>query len=57
LIRTGLHDGWEIHPTQLMGISEPLLPDDIARMILFLLQQPSHVRIPQLMILPKGHEI
>jgi len=34
-----------------------LLPDDIARMILFLLQQPSHVRIPQLMILPKGHEI
>lgn len=57
LVITGLHDRWETHPSELMGIEEPLLPTDIARMVLFLLDQPAHVRIPQLMILPKGHEI
>jgi NADP-dependent 3-hydroxy acid dehydrogenase YdfG len=57
LVRTGLHDRWEVHPSQLMNIPEPLLPADIARMVLFLIQQPPHVRIPQLTILPKGHEI
>lgn len=57
LVKTGLHDRWETHPSELMGIEEPLLPTDIARMVLFLLNQPAHVRIPQLMILPKGHEI
>lgn len=57
LVMSGLHDRWEVHPSELMGIAEPLLPADIARMVLFLLNQPSHVRIPQLMILPKGHEI
>jgi NADP-dependent 3-hydroxy acid dehydrogenase YdfG len=40
-----------------MNIPEPLTPADIARVVLFILDQPAHVRIPQLMILPKGHEI
>ena len=40
-----------------MGIPEPLVPADIARMALFLIEQPPHIRIPRLMILPKGHEI
>lgn len=57
LVMSGLHDRWEVHPSELMGITEPLSPSDIARMVLFLLDQPPHVRIPQLMILPKGHEI
>jgi NADP-dependent 3-hydroxy acid dehydrogenase YdfG len=57
LVMSGLHDRWEIHPSELLGIAEPLQPVDIARMVLFLLDQPPHVRIPQLMILPKGHEI
>lgn len=57
LVMSGLHDRWEVHPSELMGIAEPLLPADIARMVLFLLEQPSRVRIPQLTILPKGHEI
>lgn len=57
LVMSGLHDRWETHPSELMGIKEPLQPSDIARMVLFLLSQPAHVRIPQLMILPKGHEI
>ncbi|HUZ04531.1 MAG TPA: SDR family oxidoreductase [Acidobacteriaceae bacterium] len=57
LVRTGLHDRWETHPTELMGIPEPLTPADIARMVVFILSQPPHVRIPQMMMLPKGHEI
>ena len=57
LVLSGLHDRWETHPSELMGIEEPLLPADIARIVSFLLDQPAHVRIPQLMILPKGHEI
>ena len=57
LVKTGLHDRWETPPSQLMGIPEPLDPADIARMVLFLLEQPAHVRIPKLMILPQGHEI
>jgi NADP-dependent 3-hydroxy acid dehydrogenase YdfG len=57
LVMTGLHDHWQVHPSELMGIAEPLQPADIARMVLFLLDQPPHVRIPKLMILPKGHEI
>lgn len=57
LVRTGLHDRWEVPPAELLGVAEPLEPDDIARMVLFILEQPAHVRIPQLMILPKGHVI
>lgn len=57
LVKTGLHDRWEVPPAEILGIAEPLEPEDIARMVLFILEQPAHVRIPQLMILPKGHEI
>lgn len=57
LVRTGLHDRWPVPPSELMGIPEPLTPADIARMVLFVLEQPPHVRIPRLMILPRGHEI
>lgn len=57
LVRTGLHDRWERPPGELLGIEEPLVPEDVARMVRFVLEQPPHVRIPQLTILPKGHEI
>lgn len=57
LVRTGLHDRWEVLPAELLGIPEPLEPEDIARMVVFILEQPAHVRIPQLMALPQGQEI
>lgn len=57
LVASGLHDRWDVHPSQSMGIAHPLQPDDVARMVLFVLGQPAHVRIPQLMILPRNHEI
>ncbi len=52
LVLTELHDGWKVHPTKSMNVSNPLQPEDIARTIRFLLEQPSHVRIPKLLIMP-----
>jgi NADP-dependent 3-hydroxy acid dehydrogenase YdfG len=57
LVRTGMHDRWEVPPAELMGIAEPLEPEDIARMVLFILEQPAHVPIPELMALQKSHGI
>lgn len=57
LVMTELHDEWEKHPTETMGIHDPLLPEDIARCVRFVLEQPARVRIPRLMVLPKGHQI
>jgi NADP-dependent 3-hydroxy acid dehydrogenase YdfG len=48
LVRTGLHDRWEVHPSEQMGIEEPPTPANIARMVLFILAQSAHVRIPSL---------
>ncbi len=52
LVRTELHEHYEVHPAQALGMSDPLQPEDVARCVRFILQQPSHVRIPRLMILP-----
>lgn len=32
LVMTGLHDRWDTHPREALGIADPLRPDDIARM-------------------------
>lgn len=57
VVLTELHNHWEVHPTQSMNISQPLQPDDVARCVRFILEQPEHVRIPRLMILPGEHVI
>lgn len=57
LVMTELHKDWEVHPKDGMGIHEPLTPDDIVATVKFIMQQPAHVRIPRLMILPKDHNI
>jgi NADP-dependent 3-hydroxy acid dehydrogenase YdfG len=43
---SGLRDHSEVHPSQLMAIAEPLTPNDIARMLLYMFNQPPQVRIP-----------
>ncbi len=52
VVETELQDHFPIHPREVLGITSPLLPADIARCVRFLLEQPSHVRIPVMMILP-----
>lgn len=57
LVLTELHKDWEVHPTEMFDIPHPLLPEDIARGIRFILEQPSHVRIPKMLMLPGEHSI
>lgn len=45
-------DLFEVHPTSVFGVTNPLQPEDIALCIRFILEQPDHVLIPRLMILP-----
>ncbi len=57
LVMTELHKDWEIHPKESMAIHHPLSVEDIVETIRFIMNQPEHVRIPKLMILPKDHTI
>lgn len=52
LVLTELHQDWPVHPADSFGISRPLDPEDIARCVLFMLEQPRHVLIPCLMATP-----
>ncbi len=40
------------HPGRQQGIDQPLRPEDVARAIVFMLEQPPHVSIPALMLKP-----
>jgi NADP-dependent 3-hydroxy acid dehydrogenase YdfG len=57
LVMTELHNNWAVHPKESMGIHDPLTVENIVDTIKFIMQQPAHVRIPKLMILPKDHQI
>lgn len=57
IVLTELHDNFEVHPRVSMGIEKPLVPEDIARCIRFVLEQPAHVNIPRLMVLPSEQKI
>ncbi len=57
LVMTQLHRDWPVHPSESMNIPHPLQPEDIARCVSFVLSQPTHVRIPRLMIIPGEHQI
>ena len=57
LVMTGLHRDWPVHPSETMNIPHPLTPEDIARSVCFVLNQPGHVRIPRIMILPGEHQV
>ncbi|MDX2437826.1 MAG: SDR family oxidoreductase [Acidobacteriota bacterium] len=52
LVNTELQDHFEIHPRDMLGMEQPLEPADIARCVRFMLEQPPHVSIPRMMVLP-----
>jgi NADP-dependent 3-hydroxy acid dehydrogenase YdfG len=52
ITRSELQDHFAVHPAKAFGITEPLDPADIARCVRFILEQPPHVRIPVMLILP-----
>ncbi len=57
LVLTDLHRDHPIRPEVAQSVSQPLVAADVARTILFALQQPEHVLIPRLMVLPLSQEI
>jgi NADP-dependent 3-hydroxy acid dehydrogenase YdfG len=57
LVMTELHNNWKVHPKVSMNIHEPLTTDNIVDAVRFIINQPDHVRIPRLMVLPKDHNI
>jgi NADP-dependent 3-hydroxy acid dehydrogenase YdfG len=54
---TELHDNIPVHPMKALNIARPLQPEDIAAAIRFMLEQPCHVRIPVMMVLPGEQSI
>ena len=52
LVSTELQDHFEVHPKDALGMQQPLEPQDIARCVRFMLEQPPHVSIPRMMVLP-----
>ena len=57
LVLTDLHDHWEIHPKEALGLERPLQPEDIASIVLHVATQPDHVFVPRIMVLPKHNAI
>lgn len=57
LVLTELHDDWEVHPVDLLDIREPLTGEDIVETARFIMNQPDHVRIPRVLILPRGQKL
>lgn len=52
LTLTELQDHWEVHPRVAQNVEQPLVPEDIARIVRFVLEQPPHVRIPKILVIP-----
>ncbi|QDV22936.1 SDR family oxidoreductase [Aureliella helgolandensis] len=52
VVDTELQSHFLVHPKEMLGIKQPLQSADIARCVRFVLEQPSHVRIPVMMVIP-----
>ena len=57
LVQTELHREWPEPPAQSLNIPRPLQPEDIARVVRFILEQPDHVRLPRILAVPADQEL
>jgi NADP-dependent 3-hydroxy acid dehydrogenase YdfG len=57
LVQTDLHREWQVPPAQSLNIPRPLQPEDIARVVRFILEQPDHVRLPRILAVPSDQEL
>ena len=57
LVQTELHRQWPVPPAESLNIPRPLLPEDIARVVRFMLEQPDHVRLPRILAVPADQEL
>jgi NADP-dependent 3-hydroxy acid dehydrogenase YdfG len=56
-VKTELHREWPASPAQSMNIPRPLQPEDIARVVRFILEQPDHVRLSRTLAVPADQEL
>jgi NADP-dependent 3-hydroxy acid dehydrogenase YdfG len=56
LVQTELHRDLAIHPSITRAV-KPLAPIDVANVVLWILDLPSHMNVPQMVLLPKDHAI
>ncbi|CDL84275.1 putative enzyme [Xenorhabdus szentirmaii DSM 16338] len=56
-VHTELHRDLAIHPSISRNITRPLNADDVAETIRWVMTQPSHINIPQIVVLPQDHSI
>ena len=57
LVKTDLHRDWPVHPSESLNIPRPLQPEDIARVVRFILEQPDHVRLQRVLAVPADQEL
>jgi NADP-dependent 3-hydroxy acid dehydrogenase YdfG len=57
LVRTDLHRDHAVRPEVVQGVDQPLTPEDVARAVVFACEQPRHVLIPRIMVLPAGQSV
>lgn len=53
LVDTHLQDHFPVHPKDQLGIKALVQPADISRAIRFVLEQPDHVAIPRILVMPE----
>ncbi len=58
MVKTGMNDRWKPLPADLLSADDQWEPEAIARMVLFILEQPSaHLRMPEAMMPEPSHVI
>jgi NADP-dependent 3-hydroxy acid dehydrogenase YdfG len=57
LVRTDLHRDYEVRPEVSQGVPQPLTPADVARAVVFAVEQPASVLIPRIMVLPSSQNV
>jgi NADP-dependent 3-hydroxy acid dehydrogenase YdfG len=57
VVETGLDRRQDTPTAQKLNIAQPLVAEDIVDAVLYILQQDRNIRIPKLMILPRGHVV
>lgn len=56
-VATGLYNNWDDKNKDFVFSGGALQPEDIARCVRFILEQPSHVRIPRLLAVPANQPV
>jgi len=57
LVRTEIFREWDEFPAEKFDIPNPLQPQDIARVVRFVLEQPDHIRIPRILAISADQEL